>query len=184
MNNYLIFLVLGCFSLLNGCAVMSKNECMNANWNLIGQQDGFKGNGSLLQQRSQACVKHQIVLDNGSYASGYHKGLKNYCNPQTVFDYALQGNGNYQSCPMEMQNRLRPYYTVANNFYKADKQLKSLEDDIASYRVKAYDDDLKEDARKDYRKRLIEARYKINQAERDYANAQYELMEFKYKNRF
>ncbi len=163
---------------------MSKNECMNANWNLIGQQDGFKGNGSLLQQRSQACVKHQIVLDNGSYASGYHKGLKNYCNPQTVFDYALQGNGNYQSCPMEMQNRLRPYYTVANNFYKADKQLKSLEDDIASYRVKAYDDDLKEDARKDYRKRLIEARYKINQAERDYANAQYELMEFKYKNRF
>ncbi len=177
-------IILSSALLLNGCAVMSKNDCMNANWNLIGQQDGFKGNGSLLQQRAQACVKHQIVLDNDSYASGYNKGLKNYCNPQTVFDYALQGNGNYQSCPMEMQNRLRPYYTVANNFYKADKQLKSLEDDIASYRVKAYDDDLKEDARKDYRKRLIEARYKMNQAERDYANAQYELMEFKYKMRF
>ena len=178
-----LIVLLSSTMLLNGCAVMSKNECMNANWNLIGQQDGFKGNGSLLQQRTQACVKHQIVLDNGSYASGYNKGLRNYCNPQTVFDYALQGNGNYQSCPMEMQNRLRPYYTVANNFYKADKQLKSLEDDIASYRVKAYDDDLKEDARKDYRKRLIEARYKLNQAERDYANAHYELMQFKYQMR-
>ena len=179
-----LIVLLSSTMLLNGCAVMSKNECMTANWNLIGQQDGFKGNGSLLQQRTQACVKHQIILDNGSYTSGYNKGLKNYCNPQTVFDYALQGNGNYQSCPMEMQNRLRPYYTVANNFYKADKQLKSLEDDIASYRVKAYDDDLKEDARKDYRKRLIEARYKLNQVERDYANAQYELMQFKYQMRF
>ena len=179
-----LIVLLSSTMLLNGCAVMSKNECMTANWNLIGQQDGFKGNGSLLQQRTQACMKHQIVLDNSSYASGYNKGLKNYCNPQTVFDYALQGNGNYQSCPMEMQNRLRPYYTVANNFYKADKQLKSLEDDIASYRVKAYDDDLKEDARKDYRKRLIEARYKLNQVERDYANAQYELMQFKYQMRF
>lgn len=179
-----LIIMLSCGLLLSSCAVMSKNDCMTANWNLIGQQDGYKGSGSMLQQRSQACTKHNIVLDNASYASGYNKGLKNYCNPQTVFDYALQGNGNYQNCPMEMQNQLRPYYTVANNFYKADKQLKSLEDDIASYRVKAYDNDLKEDKRKDYRKRLIEARSKLNQTQRDYDNAQYELMEFKYKHRF
>ena len=179
-----LILVLSGSVLLHGCAVMSKNDCMNANWNLIGQQDGYQGSGSLLQQRRQACVKHNIILDSGTYVSGYNKGLKTYCNPQTVFDFALEGKGNYQNCPIEQQNKLRPYYGVANNFYTADKQLKSIEDDIASYRVKAYDDDLKEEVRKEYRKRLIEARNKLNQAQRDYDNAQYELMEFKYKMRF
>lgn len=163
---------------------MSKNDCMNANWNLIGQQDGFRGSGSLMQSRSQACLKHQITLDRSLYTVGYKKGLRNYCNPQTVFDYALQGKGSYQSCPMELQNNLRPYYNVANNFYVADKNLRSLEDKIATSKAKAYDYDLEEKVRKMYRDSLSEANNKLGQAQRDYSIAERDLMDFKRKASF
>lgn len=36
--------------MLNGCAIMSKNECLSANWALIGQNDGFNGDGSFKQK--------------------------------------------------------------------------------------------------------------------------------------
>lgn len=172
-------LLLGSVLMLNGCAIMSKSECMSANWGLIGQNDGFNGNGSFMQKRAQACMKHNTILDNDAYARGYKKGLKNYCNPQTIFDYALQGKGTYQSCPMEMQNNLRPYYNAANNYYAANSKLKSLEDTIATAKTKMYDSDLKEEIRKSYRERYREASNKLNQAQREYNIAERDLQNFK-----
>ena len=170
--------------MLNGCAIMSKNECLSANWALIGQKDGFNGNGSFKQKRAQACVKHNSILDNEAYTRGYKKGLKNYCNPQTIFDYALQGRGTYESCPMEMQNNLRPFYNVANNFYLANKNLKSLEDTITTAKTKMYDSDLKDETRKYYRERYSEASNKLNQAQREYNITERDLENFKRKTKF
>lgn len=172
-------LLLSSALLLQGCAIMSKSDCLSANWSLIGQNDGFNGNGSLMQRRAQACMKHNTILDNEAYTRGYKKGLKNYCNPQTIFDYALQGRGTYQSCPMEMQNSLRPYYNVAHNYYTANSNLKSLEDTIATAKAKMYDSDVKEETRKYYRERYNEANNKLGQAQREYNMAERDLMNFK-----
>ena len=172
-------LLLGSIVMLNGCAIMSKNECLSANWGLIGQNDGYNGNGSFMQKRAQACMKHNSILDTEAYTAGYKKGLKNYCNPQTIFDYALQGRGTYQSCPMEMQNNLRPYYNVANKFYHANKNLKSIEDTIASAKSNMYNSDLKEESRKYYRERYNEASNKLGQVQREYNLAEREILQFK-----
>ncbi|TCM67529.1 uncharacterized protein DUF2799 [Acinetobacter calcoaceticus] len=172
-------LLLSSVSLMQGCAIMSKNECLSANWNLIGQNDGFNGNGSLMQKRAQACIKHKTVLDNEAYVQGYKKGLKNYCNPQTIFDYALQGRGTYQSCPMELQNNLRPYYNAANSFYIANKNLVALEDTMANAKSKMYDYDLKAETRKNYREKYDNAENKLGQAKREYNIAERDLKEFK-----
>lgn len=43
-------LLLSSVVILNGCAIMSKNECLSANWGLIGQNDGYNGNGSFMQK--------------------------------------------------------------------------------------------------------------------------------------
>ena len=170
---------LSCVLMLNGCAIMSKSECLSANWTVIGQNDGLNGNGSFMQKRAQACMKHQAVLNTEEYTNGYKKGLKNYCNPQTIFDYAMQGRGNYQSCPMEMQNNLRPYYNAANNFYIANKNLKSIEDTISNAKEKMYDSDLKAESRKYYREQYNEAQNKLGQIQREYNMAERDLVQFK-----
>ncbi|WP_249409203.1 DUF2799 domain-containing protein [Acinetobacter sp. SFB] len=172
-------LLLGSIVMLNGCAIMSKNECLSANWGLIGQNDGYNGNGSFMQKRTQACMKHNAILDTGAYTTGYKKGLKNFCNPQTIFDYALQGRGTYQSCPMEMQNSLRPYYNVAHNFYNANKNLKSIEDTMVTAKSNMYNSDLKEESRKYYRERYDEASNKLGQVQREYNMAEREILQFK-----
>ena len=172
-------LLLSSVVILNGCAIMSKNECLSANWGLIGQNDGYNGNGSFMQKRAQACMKHNAVLDTTAYTNGYKKGLKNYCNPQTIFDYALQGRGTYQSCPMGMQNNLRPYYNVAYQFYRANKSLKSIEDTIASAKSTMYNSDVKEEYRKSARERYNEASNKLGQIQREYNLAERELIQFK-----
>lgn len=175
----LTIILLASVAMLNGCAIMSKNECLSANWSLIGQSDGYNGNGSFMQKRAKACVKHDSILDKEAYTAGYKKGLKNYCNPQTIFDYALQGQGTYQNCPMEMQNNLRPYYNVANKFYQANKNLKSIEDTIANAKANMYNYDLKEESRKYYRERYSEASNKLGQVQREYNLAERDLMQFK-----
>ena len=171
--------VLASIAMLNGCAIMSKNECLSANWSLIGQRDGYNGDGSFMQKRAQACIKHDSILDTAAYTEGYKKGLKHYCNPQTIFDYALQGRGTYQSCPMELQNHLRPYYNTANQFYNANKNLKSIEDTIATSKSNMYDPKLKEESRKYYRERYNEAINKLGQVQREYNFAERELTQFK-----
>ncbi|MEG2372758.1 MAG: hypothetical protein RSB36_08270, partial [Hydrogenoanaerobacterium sp.] len=98
--------------------------------------------------------------------------------------YALQGRGTYESCPMEMQNNLRPFYNVANNFYLANKNLKSLEDTITTAKTKMYDSDLKDETRKYYRERYSEASNKLNQAQREYNITERDLENFKRKTKF
>ena len=49
MKNILI--TLSCVVLLNGCAIMSKSECQNANWEFIGQRDGVAGAAGFLAGR-------------------------------------------------------------------------------------------------------------------------------------
>lgn len=42
--------------------MMSKNECLSANWEFIGQQDGISGAGSLAQKRTTLCLAQTVVL--------------------------------------------------------------------------------------------------------------------------
>lgn len=163
---------------LSGCAVMSKSECQNANWELIGQRDGISGAGSLSQARGQACAKHQINMNRKQYLDGYRKGIQTYCTPQTVFDYALSGKGNYQNCPLEMHTELRPYYNVAANYYAAKSKLESIENTLASAR-KNLNQAEKKESRDYYRGQITESSELLPQARRNFDEAQRSLELFK-----
>lgn len=171
-------------TLLNGCAIMSKDDCLSANWPLIGQHDGISGAGSLMQKRGEACAKHKILIDRDQYTDGYKKGLKTYCNPQAVFDYALQGKGNYQSCPLEMHNELRPYYNVANNYYQAKKGLDSVEKNIASARSSLERSGLDQKSRDYYRSIISENSELLPQVRRNFQDAERSLQQFKQTQNF
>lgn len=166
--------------IFSGCAIMSKNECINANWEFIGQHDGVAGAGSLAQKRGMACAKYKVEIDRSLYANGYKKGMKIYCNPQAVFEYALHGQGNYQSCPLEMHNELRPYYSTAKSYYDSKSNLEAIEYKIAQAKGRLTQSDSKDltdyyrgiiaknsELLSQERRNLIEVEANLNQFKRD-----------------
>ena len=176
------YLIFSSFLLLNGCAMMSKNECLSANWEFIGQQDGISGAGSLAQKRTTVCAKHNVVMDRALYAEGYKKGVRTYCSPEAVFEYALHGKGDYKSCPLEMHNILRPYYIVANNYYDSKSNLEAIEYKIAQAKSRLTQADSREMV--DYYRGIIIKNSELRrQAERNFTQSENELSIFK-KNSF
>jgi hypothetical protein len=43
--------------------------------------------------------KANITPNQNLYEKGYQKGLNFYCRPETIFDEALAGRGDYRVCP-------------------------------------------------------------------------------------
>ena len=179
MKNILI--ALSCMVLLNGCAIMSKNECLNANWEFIGQRDGVAGAGSLAQQRGKVCAKHNVVINRSLYAEGYKKGVKTYCNPQAVFEYALHGQGDYQSCPLEIHNELRPYYQAAKNYYDAKANMEAIEYRIAKAKGRLSEANSREMSDY-YRGIIVKNSELLSQAEQNLSQEEMKLKQFKKDN--
>ncbi|MBD3646785.1 MAG: DUF2799 domain-containing protein, partial [Pseudomonadales bacterium] len=66
---------------LGGCASLSKDECINADWRLIGYEDGLNGAPkSRIAQHRKACADHDVVPNKASYDAGYEEGILSYCS--------------------------------------------------------------------------------------------------------
>ncbi len=71
---------------LTGCATMSKEECVNADWQIIGFEDGASGSPpNRIGVHRKACADYGVVPDKQAYDAGYAEGLLTYC----VYDYGL-----------------------------------------------------------------------------------------------
>ena len=184
--------------LLNGCATMSKTECLGAGdysrWTILGQNDGLDGRAPQIDKRGQACAKHNITIDREAYKVGYRKGIAAYCKPQNIFNLALQGKGqgqgawlmknggSYTNCPLELQDELRSYYNVGNNYYQAKTQLDDLEKGIANAKSSLQKNDLKQDMRDYYHGEISENSELLPTARNNFEEARRGLLQFKKQN--
>ncbi|MFT5794479.1 MAG: hypothetical protein ACI8PP_002583 [Candidatus Pseudothioglobus sp.] len=72
--------------LLSSCASLSKDECLYADWQIIGYEDAAAGRGvSRLGEHRKACADHAVVPDKVAYEDGYDEGLQTFC----TFDRGL-----------------------------------------------------------------------------------------------
>jgi len=78
---------------LAACQTLSKEECIAADWRVIGEQDGAQGFSS--QQRFgdhvKACEKADIVPDQTLWSAGYQTGLVRFCTPLNGLAYGQAG---------------------------------------------------------------------------------------------
>jgi hypothetical protein len=79
---------------LSGCASgMSKNECLYADWQAIGYEDGANGrSASAISSRRTACAdKAEVTPDMEAYLAGRDRGLEQFCRPANGFNYGSRG---------------------------------------------------------------------------------------------
>lgn len=80
MNSFrLIFCVLILLG-VSSCATMNKSECRQADWQVIGLEDGARGRDiSYIGNRREACAEHGVKPDLAQYNIGREAGLRQYC---------------------------------------------------------------------------------------------------------
>lgn len=79
---------------------MSKNECLAANWQAIGFEDGAAGRSTAsIGERRQACGKHGISIDLAAYDAGYNDGIRTFCSYGRGHESAIGGYSPLNVCP-------------------------------------------------------------------------------------
>ena len=88
-------------ALLGGCAGgLSKDECLYADWQAIGYEDGARGApASAVSSHRQACAKKAgVTPDMTAYLTGRDEGLREYCKPSNGFAVGSRGARYYGVC--------------------------------------------------------------------------------------
>lgn len=85
---------------LAGCASLSKQECLNGNWEEIGFRDGTDGREtSYLQRHTKACERAAVTPVQNLWEKGRQRGLPVYCVPAKAFSVGKKGQTLRPVCP-------------------------------------------------------------------------------------
>jgi len=98
-----LFLTLLIIALLSGCASMSKKECVNANWESLGYNDGSRGvHYTHLEKYRQSCVDYQVIPDDAAYRHGWEQGIRSYCTADSGYRAGQSGKAYNNICPADV----------------------------------------------------------------------------------
>lgn len=150
-------------ALLGGCAVMSPEECLRADWYTVGVQDGQQGEALYrLDQRTQACAEAKVVPDFNRYHAGRAQGLAGYCRLDNAARLGLAGQPYRGVCPLGIDAEFRQRHAVGLNLYQARRAVDDMENRRRSLETqleRAKTDKERQDVRDDLRRLDREYRY-------------------------
>jgi hypothetical protein len=117
----------GAALILGACATgMDKNQCVVADWRMIGYEDGLRGYAAeRIGAHRVACAKHQVTPNLAAYSEGRERGLVEFCQPKTGFRVGLQG-GNYANvCPTATEGPFVHGYKWGRQIHDARADLRN-----------------------------------------------------------
>ena len=158
---------------LGGCASMSKNECMAANWEDVGIRDGASGRPEeYLIQHSKACAKVNVVPDRGAWLHGREQGLDRFCVPYRAYQLGEYGGGfDVAICRNYEQDRLVNAYEQGLEVNRLAHSLASIDGEVQDIHDRLDDEDVEKKERVALAFRLGELVYQRNDVQRAYEDA-------------
>ena len=167
----------------SGCATMSPEECLQANWEEVGYNDGAAGYPvSRSAEHRQACAETGIQVDFELYRHGYSLGLPYYCTRETGFETADHGGEYAAQCVSDEFPEYASGYSEGLDVFALKRELRELDariedksaqanallSQIGQLRGTRDDDQLPSDTRR-------EARYQLIQLEELYSSLYREI---------
>lgn len=162
---------------LSGCATMSPEECLRANWEEVGYNDAVEGHPvSRSSEHREACADTGVSVDFELYRNGHALGLPYYCTRETGFETADHGGDFASQCQRDtfpdyglgysegldvfaLKTEMREFEIQIDD--KSD-QAEALLKQISQLRAARDNPELSKDARRD-------ARYQLTQLESLYS---------------
>lgn len=114
-----------------GCATMDKDECLVADWRLIGFQDGVQGkSAAAVGTYRKDCAGYHVVPDLDAYQAGRREGLQQYCVPANGFRLGDAGRAYNAVCPAATERAFRGAYNTGRDIYLARSRVNSTQSQI------------------------------------------------------
>lgn len=131
LSKMFLLWILGC---VIGCASMSKEECLNANWKSIGYEDGSMGRPEMtIQAHRKACAKINITPDLAQYQQGHREGARVYCKQATGYQLGVGGGAYYNVCPSDLEASFLQAYRLGQELFAITQKIDQVESAIAGY---------------------------------------------------
>lgn len=171
-----VLAALAALATLQGCASLSKSECLSANWEDVGFRDGANGRPEeYVIQHAKACSKVNVVPDRGAWLHGREQGLERFCVPYRAYQIGERGGGfDAGICRNFDQDRLVSAYERGREVNRLGNELAYLDSEIHDIRHELERDDLGKDTRVALAFRLGQLVHERNDLERAYEHARYQ----------
>lgn len=118
--------------MLAGCAGISKEECLYADWAAIGYEDGAAGRPvSAISSKRAACArKAGVTVDMAAYTAGRAEGLKLYCRPSNGYAVGANGGRYYGVCTDGGEHAFLDAYDAGRRLFSLEQDVVQIESDI------------------------------------------------------
>ncbi len=116
---------------LSACASLSEEECLAANWRVIGFEDGVAGRGlDYIAQHREACAEVGVVPDLERWRIGREQGLLEYCTPDNAYRIGRRGGRINAVCPGRLEAAMRRPFDIGRQYYDIGREIDGLERDV------------------------------------------------------
>ncbi len=119
---------------LAGCSSLSKQECQQADWYLIGLEDGARGYDiQRIGQHREACAKVSVVPDLERYRAGLHEGHERYCTRDRGYTVGKSGQNNPHVCRGEAADTFNQAYGLGREHHRLQQAVSDLDRQLADH---------------------------------------------------
>lgn len=128
-------LLLAVALIVTGCASLSKEECLAADWYTIGVEDGANGYAiSRIGAHRKACAEVGVQPDMARYNQGRDMGLQQFCTRERGYREGERGRSYSGVCPPNLEPMFMQGYLAGQEKYKIKQDIRRLESDLAQVR--------------------------------------------------
>lgn len=118
-----------------GCASMSQEECLNANWTVVGEIDGQQGRGlDVLDDYRRDCAEYGVVPDVQAYIAGRESGLTLYCTLDSGYREGRMGARLEADCPAALAADFQQGFQLGRDVHNTLSNLRFSADSVRSIR--------------------------------------------------
>ena len=120
--------LLGGIGVMNGCAVISEEECQAGLWYERGIQDGSRGRSQAhVYQLAQKCHEYGLRADTEAWMRGHEEGVEQFCTPENGFIQGRRGRNYEGVCTGPTADLFLANYQQGLAVYRAEQQYLALE---------------------------------------------------------
>ncbi|MFD1747025.1 DUF2799 domain-containing protein [Rhizobium helianthi] len=167
---------------LPSCYSLSKEECIAANWRVIGDTDGAAGRDpqSRFAEHVKSCERVKIVPDQTTWYQGFQEGVKRYCTPLSGAQHGEAGDTYNNVCPPQAATGFLQGYALGKRVYEVRQRKDSVDSSIRAREAEidqAYFSlkTAKDDERRNLQRRIDDNDFEIRRLRRESDDLRYEL---------
>ncbi len=130
--------------LLSSCEIfklMNEKECLNADWDTIGFEDGAEGYPfDRFKGRRKDCADYDVVAKLKQYQTGRQRGLEQvYCTKQKGIEEGLKDRTYKYVCPANLEPNFLAGYQQGQTISALTAELNELEGEIEEVKERLKD---------------------------------------------